>query len=119
MNVPALVLLFGLVAMVCSRNVCGPGCKHTTKFCQPDFKHVSDLRHSSVAPWKLRLNETEGREPAIIPYADCTSCNVENMIAKPIVLQISVYHVVRWDNHNTWCKCPFNLAVGCTCVSKQ
>ena len=60
----------------------------------------------------------EGREPEMIQYAMCKNCTLRDMVAKPIYLQISVYKRVRQPN-DAWCRCPFKLAVGCTCVTRQ
>ncbi|KAK9515235.1 hypothetical protein VZT92_025896 [Zoarces viviparus] len=99
---------------VYSSLVCDPGCKPATKNCYLDIRvRESELQHSSVAPWIINKTTDGDRLPARIDYADCKDCTVEHMVAKPIFLQIFVYRKLY---NNTWCQCPFDLAVGCTCV---
>ncbi|KAM6929967.1 interleukin-17A-like [Lycodopsis pacificus] len=115
MNFTALLLSLGLMGTVYSSPLCDPGCKPATGKCSLDFKHVSELEHSSVAPWNISKNTEADRLPEHIDYADCKDCTVKHMVAKPIFLQIFVY---RKRDNNEWCKCPFDLAVGCTCVKE-
>ncbi|TNN80055.1 hypothetical protein EYF80_009706 [Liparis tanakae] len=67
----------------------------------------------------MSVDSTAGREPSLIHFAKCKNCTVKHMISKPIFIQVSVYHMIRNGNDPTWCQCPFNLAVGCTCVKHQ
>lgn len=66
----------------------------------------------------------EGREPFHIWKAECRDgCkipNMPNMVPKTIVVEISVYQRLHQahPNNTRWCKCPYELAVGCTCVNK-
>ncbi|KAM3617321.1 uncharacterized protein V6R79_004820 [Siganus canaliculatus] len=93
--------------------VCPAGCEPSSIHHQPHFKHVSELQASSVAPWSLVTNTSEDREPQHITHAVCEKCTVADMTAKPIYIKISVYQKVR-GTPDFWCKCPYELAVGCT-----
>lgn len=59
----------------------------------------------------------EGREPSNIREAECESCTVEGLVAKAIYVQIQVHHKPR-NKSDGWCRCPYNVAVGCTCVKE-
>lgn len=61
-----------------------------------------------------RDDSAEGREPKFIQRAVCSTCTVEHMVAKPIYLKIQVYQRAGGG----WCRCPYELPVGCTCVSQ-
>ncbi|KAM9829934.1 uncharacterized protein ACBT44_005028 [Syngnathus typhle] len=112
-------LLLVLLGTVCSKPLCPNKCTSSPKFQRTHFQHVSDLGGSSVAPWELTWNFSEGREPEIIEHAVCKNCTVAHMVAKPIYIQIPVYKRIRNKPHDIWCKCPYELAVGCTCVTAQ
>lgn len=64
----------------------------------------------------FRNNSKAGREPETILQAVCLPCSVKDMEARPIFLQIQVYE--RIGTHE-YCSCPFDLAVGCTCVARE
>lgn len=76
----------------------------TTQFINLVFLYLLFSRTDTVA----------GREPESIQNAECTVCTVPGMIAKPITFQIHVYKLDK-DN-KTWKRCPYDVAVGCTCV---
>ncbi|KAG7519801.1 40S ribosomal S21 [Solea senegalensis] len=111
----------GLMVTVYSKPVsllCRRDCTVADTYLPPSFKHVSNLHNSSIAPWSLGLDEKEGRLPFAIPYVVCKKCIQKGMDAKTISIQIWVYERMQLDT-TTWCKCPFELAVGCTCVMKK
>ncbi|KAL7399303.1 hypothetical protein ABVT39_022755 [Epinephelus coioides] len=89
-----LMVLLGLMATALSSPTCGPKCNLTKVYHHPDLKHVSELGSNSVAPWEYLPDTKAGREPAVIQYAHCKGCTVQNMIAKPIFIQVSVYERV-------------------------
>lgn len=70
-------------------------------------------------PYFPRDDSTEGREPKFIQKAVCKECTVEHMVARPILLKIQVYQRSHKKSSSHWCRCPYDLAVGCTCVNKQ
>lgn len=70
-------------------------------------------------PYFPRDDSKEGREPKFIQKAVCNKCAVEHMVARPILLKIQVYQRSHQINSGHWCRCPYDLAVGCTCVNQQ
>ncbi|XP_039878784.1 interleukin-17A-like [Simochromis diagramma] len=116
MNSSAILLFLGLMGTAFSSPVCPQNCNYAQHYHRQYFTHVSDLHNSSVAPWKLQNNSKAGREPQTIKEAKCMPCSVENMVARPIFVQIQVYESI---GEHGYCSCPFDLAVGCTCVAKE
>ncbi|TMS16766.1 40S ribosomal protein S21 [Larimichthys crocea] len=119
MNFITYLVSLGLIAAVCSNPIsCPADCEETDHFQQAEFRHVSDLEDSSVAPWRLVNESKEGREPFHIWKAECRDgCkipNMPNMVPKTIVVEISVYQRLHQahPNNTRWCKCPYELAVG-------
>uniref|UniRef100_A0A1A7Z9R1 Interleukin 17a/f1 n=1 Tax=Nothobranchius furzeri TaxID=105023 RepID=A0A1A7Z9R1_NOTFU len=98
---------------------CGEDCYHANRRETQYFKHVSDLWNSSVAPWTLQNRPNVGGQYGSIQEAVCTTCQIENMIAKPIKVQISVLRRMAAGTDHIWCRCPTEVTVGCTCVRKQ
>eukprot|EP00064_Thunnus_orientalis_P013384 superscaffoldBa00002170_g13423 len=95
-----------LMGTVCGSPTCPAECELVHKDKHPihhsHFQHISKLNDSSVAPWSLMYDVTEGREPERIQQARCTHCTVEHMIAEPIVIQISVYQRIRNNTRDAW-----------------
>ncbi|CAB1434958.1 unnamed protein product [Pleuronectes platessa] len=117
MNISALLLLVGLMGAACSPVIsCPEGCSNST-YTYQYVKLVSDLHNNSVAPWELKEDKVPGREPEIISYAHCMGC-INDMIVKTIYVQIYIYQTVGVGDNQLWCRCPFELAVGCTCLKK-
>ncbi|KAK5863969.1 hypothetical protein PBY51_000948 [Eleginops maclovinus] len=104
---------------VCGIPHCKPDCELTSEYHRSDFKHISEFQNSSVAPWKMSVDAVDNREPSFIEYAECKDCTLKNLVSKPIMIQVFVFEKIRIMTGSAWCKCPFNLAVGCTCVEKQ
>ncbi|KAF3860805.1 hypothetical protein F7725_001060 [Dissostichus mawsoni] len=109
-------LLLVLMGTVCGIPVCKHPCERTIVYNELSFKHISEFQDSSVAPWEMSIDTVSDRHPENILYAECKDCTLKNMDAKPIMIEVSVYHNITGP---AWCKCPFNLAVGCTCVQKH
>ncbi|KAF3860800.1 hypothetical protein F7725_001055 [Dissostichus mawsoni] len=109
-------LLLVLMGTVCGIPVCKHPCERTIVYNELSFKHISEFQDSSVAPWEMSIDTVSDRHPENILYAECKDCTLKNMDAKPIMIEVSVYHNITGP---AWCKCPFNLAVGCTCVQKR
>ncbi|KAF6725364.1 hypothetical protein FQA47_011540 [Oryzias melastigma] len=61
----------------------------------------------------------DGRKPKVIQQAVCGKCIQEDMISKPIYVQISVVYESQNPNVQGCCRCNMDVAVGCTCVNKQ
>ncbi|XP_029361669.1 interleukin-17F-like [Echeneis naucrates] len=113
----ALMLPLALGATTSRPSICAPDCEHvitnTTNLSL--FRHVSELDNSSVAPWTLNVTTDNQRFPASIRSAVCRNCLLDGMVSKPIMLEIYIYKMVD-QRLNSWCQCPLQIAVGCTCV---
>ena len=65
-------------------------------------------------------NQTEdGRVPHTIKTATCKKCSIEGMDSEPIKIQIYVYRMTAAGTPDHWCRCPYDIAVGCTCVRRE
>lgn len=100
----------------------------TVQNCKTNVLKTYEIQRC-IYSWRFSFpffsNESkEGREPFHIWKAECRDgCkipNMPNMVPKTIVVEISVYQRLHQaqPNNTRWCKCPYELAVGCTCVNK-
>ncbi|KAM9751171.1 uncharacterized protein ACNS7B_008086 [Menidia menidia] len=114
MNVVALLVLMAAIGISIG---CKEGCTATKKYENQYFRLIPELSQSSVAPWTLkRTNHKNGRMLKNFQYAECTSCRVQGLVAKEIFLEVSLFERVRNGTEFYYCRCPYKLAVGCTCV---
>ncbi|MEQ2226476.1 hypothetical protein ILYODFUR_027857, partial [Ilyodon furcidens] len=118
---PAVLVTLVLMGTVRSHPACPPSCSQAKHYHRQFIRHVSDLYDSSIAPWSLQPlpNSEDGDELNNIQMAVCETCTVKDMIAKPIYIEISVFKRVRNGTQHDYCQCPYELAVGCTCVQKH
>ena len=75
---------------------------------------VSRVHLSSV----FSEDSDPSREPQDLMKAECLSCGAtatETLMPRPVDIEVNVFY--RSDNTPTsWCKCPYRIAVACTCV---
>ncbi|KAG7224316.1 hypothetical protein INR49_000559 [Caranx melampygus] len=124
MDFTAPVLFLVLMGTALGAPVCPKDCEigNITHYNELYFEHVPQHQHTLTAPWDLTEDVEEGREPSVILRAKCKGCTVPMMTAKPIHLRIYVYQRIQntdLSTNDVWCKCPYDLAVGCTCVKEK